>query len=172
MLAQLAGSIQPAHTGVDAVNENIEAVTTGFKNSLATYAWQLQLAAESEAWLALFRYGAGEPTLDDHLAQHWCAELLRLLTFVPSTTRHANVPPIWFFTQVGQLWSAAWLRCHAAELLTVSEAAKLAGVSVSTVSHQIARGQLFAVPDRTERNPQRRLRLRRTDVEALYANHP
>ncbi len=154
------------------MNENIEAVTTGFKNSLATYAWQLQLAAESEAWLALFRYGAGEPTLDDHLAQHWCAELLKLITAVPSVSQHANVPPIWFFTQVGQLWAAAWLRCHAVELLTVSEAARLAGSSVSAISHQIKKGQLFAVPDRTERNPQRRLRVLRSDVEALYGHRP
>ena len=56
---------------------------------------------------------------------------------------------------------------RADDLITISEAAALLGVTTQAVSGRIARGGLAAYDDHTERNPQRRRRVRRAAVEAL-----
>lgn len=53
------------------------------------------------------------------------------------------------------------------DLITISEAAALLGVSTQAISGRIARGELAAYEDPAEPNPRRRRRVRRADVEAL-----
>jgi hypothetical protein len=53
------------------------------------------------------------------------------------------------------------------DLITVTEAAEILGVTTQAVSNRIAVGDLIAIPDADEPNPTHRTRVLRSEVEAL-----
>jgi hypothetical protein len=75
---------------------------------------------------------------------------------------------VWWQTEdeFGALWAAAFIRCQGDALITISEAAEIAGVSLATMAARVDRGAIHAYIDPTEPNPQRRRRVRRAQVEA------
>jgi len=75
-----------------------------------------------------------------------------------------TIPDTWYETKMGGLWLRAFVRLQGDELITITEAARLASVTVAAMSERIAKGKLPAYPDPNEPNPQRRQRVRRSDV--------
>ena len=53
------------------------------------------------------------------------------------------------------------------DLITITEAAESLGVTTQAISNRIANGDLLAIPDQSEPNPQHRNRVLRSEVEAL-----
>lgn len=111
-------------------------------------------AEQAEAEIA----GGGSPTLPQYFLNradelyarvHAAAQVLKLVGIeIPIGRNGAYQPEV-----------------H--DLITISAAATLLGVTTQAVSGRIARGDLIAVDDPAEPNPQRRRRVSRTAVEAL-----
>lgn len=65
---------------------------------------------------------------------------------------------------VGRLIAKALSRLHGNELLTIKEAAQMAGVSMATASIALDTGKLTAYIDPTARTHQRRRKVLRSEV--------
>jgi len=74
------------------------------------------------------------------------------------------MPDEFWRTMVGRLIAKALSRLHGNELLTIKEAAQLAGVSMATVSIALDTGKLTAYIDPTARKRQRRRKVLRSEV--------
>ena len=59
------------------------------------------------------------------------------------------------------------LRAEGDALITMREAASIAGRSLSQISNMARRGDLVSIEDKTEPNPTRRTRLLRSQVERI-----
>src|SRR5579871_428483 len=68
----------------------------------------------------------------------------------------------------GELLAKALARVYAGDLITISEAAQLAGVSSPTVSIAVKQGNLTAYSDPAVKNPRWRRRVRRSQVLARW----
>ena len=77
------------------------------------------------------------------------------------------IPPGFWSTQFGQIVLSAQLWASGDELLTLSQAAARAGVSVQAISNALRAGRLRRYVDPAEKNPQRAGRVSRREVEAV-----
>jgi len=78
-----------------------------------------------------------------------------------------EIPRAFWKTDLGAMVAAAFAKVQGDELITISEAAGLLGITTQAISHRIGRGDIMAYPDITEPNPQKRQRVLRSDIEAL-----
>lgn len=123
----------------------------------------LQYTMEPQEWRTLALYGAGvidgDPAEMQEIAQSMAEWLFSLPTY-----NSYQIPDFWADTELGALWWAAVIRNRGDELITISEAAKLAGVTVQAISQRIERGKLDAFIDPFAPERQGRQKVRRSDV--------
>ena len=84
---------------------------------------------------------------------------------LPTSYRY-DTPDWWGDTELGALWWQAVIRIKGDELITISQAAELAGVTVQAISQRIERGKLDAFTDPFAPERQGRRKVRRDDVIA------
>jgi hypothetical protein len=77
------------------------------------------------------------------------------------------IPSTWWTTPIGNLSLQAEIWAADDKLITLSQAAKICGKSLSALSQQIDRGRLTAYPDLNEPNPQRRMRVRWSEIQRM-----
>lgn len=94
-------------------------------------------------------------------------DLCERLFAAPSIPAAYRIPAEFWGTPLGEMVAAAMARVHGDDLITITEAAEILGVTTAAVSHRIAFGDLITVPDFNEPNPQKRSRVLRSEVEAL-----
>ena len=101
-----------------------------------------------------------------------------IIAFIQSILMYLHAPPVMGLMKVdwhsipdefwnkrtGLLIAKALSRLHENELLTIKEAAQLAGVSMATVSIALDTGKLTAYIDPTARKRQRRRKVLRSEV--------
>ncbi len=78
-----------------------------------------------------------------------------------------TIPTPFWQTDIGWIALRAYLWAMDDELITISEAAKMLGKSISTVASMASRGQLTAYTDPTEHNPRRQTRLSKIQVQEM-----
>jgi len=66
-----------------------------------------------------------------------------------------------------KLGMKAWLWSLGTELITLKEASRVSGKSLSSLSQYVDRGKIRSFIDPAERNPQKRVRVIRSEIEAL-----
>ena len=84
---------------------------------------------------------------------------------IPGMSQY-EIPDVWYDSPMGALWAAAFIRTQGDELITIADAAKIAGVSVQAISARIDRGTLKAYTDPTSASRQGRRLVRKSDVES------
>lgn len=93
-----------------------------------------------------------------------CQALIEHLFAVPGLGAVYEIPQRFWQTPIGEIFALAFIWLERDELISLAEAAKISGKSISTISSRVKRGSLRSYPDPREPNPQRRLRVRRSDV--------
>lgn len=129
----------------------------------AALAGDLAYTMQPQEWLRMALYGAGLADADAGEIHDICQSLAEWLFAVPGESAY-SIPDAWASTPMGALWWAALIRAEGDELITVAEAADLAGVSVKTISNRIDRGTLRAFVDPSAPARQGRRLVRRSDV--------
>lgn len=121
---------------------------------------------EAQEWLAMARYGAGLlPNADPSEIYEICQSLADWLFAFPGTS-HYTIPAEWSETPMGALWAMAFARVQGDELITMAQAAQIAGVTVQAIAGRIDRGALTSYADPSAPNPQKGRRLvRRNDIK-------
>lgn len=122
---------------------------------------------EAQEWLALARYGAGLATDEDPGEMYEiCQSMAEWLFSIPGTSAY-TIPAEWYETPMGALWGMAFAKVQGDELITITQAAEIAGVSMQAIAQRIDRGTLTGYTDPSAPNPQKSRRLvRRSDVQA------
>lgn len=123
---------------------------------------------EPQSWLDMARAGLGlVEASDDDRAQvrEICRSLAEWLFAVPGAGSGV-IPDLWYETEMGALWAAALVWCEGDELIPLAEAARLAGIPLTTLAGRIERGRLRAYVDPTAASRQGRRLVRRGDVLA------
>jgi len=123
----------------------------------------LSTTMQPQEWLDMALYGAGLADADAGEIHDVCQSLAEWLFAIPGESAYA-IPDAWADTPMGSLWWAALVRAEGDALVTVGEAAALAGVSVKTISSRIDRGALRAYVDPSAPARQGRRLVRRSDV--------
>ena len=133
---------------------------------LPSEAWEnpFPYMMEAQEWLALALYGAGLTDEDPLEMREACQSLAEWLFGIPGSSAYA-IPDEWADTAMGALWWAALVRTEGDELITIAQAAEIAGVTVQAISGRIERGTLrsFTDPASTGSRQGRRL-VRRSDL--------
>jgi hypothetical protein len=81
-----------------------------------------------------------------------------------------EIPASFWQSEIGWVALQAYLWAHDDELITITEAAKMLGKTISTVSSMVQRGQLTGYSDPNEHNPRRQTRLSKIQVEEMQTN--
>jgi len=120
---------------------------------------------EAQEWLVMARYGAGlAPDEDPAEMYEICQGMVEWLFAIPGSSAY-SIPDEWSDTPMGALWAMAFAKVQGDELITMAQAAEIAGVTVQAIAGRIDRG-LRAYIDPSATNPQKGRRLvRRSDVE-------
>lgn len=125
-----------------------------------------QYTMEPQEWLTMARYGAGLIDADPAYIYEICQGVAEWLFAIPGSASYTT-PDSFSETPFGALWAAAFVRVQGDELITIAEAAQLAGVTVQAISGRVDRGTLEAYTDPFSDNPRRGRRLvKRSDVVA------
>lgn len=124
----------------------------------------LRFTLEPQEWLQMALYGAGLVEVDAGEIHEVCQGMAESLFAIPGHNAY-QIPSQWAETEMGALWWAALIRAQGDELVTIAEAARIAGVSVQAISQRIDRGTLeaFVDPFSTGERQGRRL-VRRSDI--------
>ena len=124
--------------------------------------------AEGLAYIA--RAAAGELQRTSETADEVyeaCQSLAERLFAVPGLGASYTIPEEFWQAPIGQMVALAFIWLEGDELITISEAARLSGKTISTISSRVKRGTLRSYADPSAPNPRRAGRLvRRRDVEA------
>lgn len=132
----------------------------------------LSQGLESQQWLLMARAGLGLVALpDDAEAAEMirgeiyeiCQGLAEWLFATPGQSVY-TIPDSWAEHPLGQLWHLAMVWLARDELITIAEAAKLAGVTTQAIHQRIAHGKLRAYIDPSAPAHQGRRLVRRQDV--------
>ncbi len=120
---------------------------------------------EPQEWLTMAEYGLGlRPNEDDGEMYEICQSMAEWVFAIPTMSAY-HIPDVWYETPMGALWAAAFVRVQGDELITITEAAQVAGVSVQAISQRIDRGTLKAYTNPDAPNPRSERRLvRKGDV--------
>lgn len=126
----------------------------------------LERTMQPQDWLTMARYGLGLEDADPGFIAEICQSLAEWLFCIPGNSAY-SIPSEWAETEMGMLWWAAYTRSQGDELITLTEAAKLVDIPLSTLISRIERGQIreFINPFAAER--QGRRLVRRSDIEAM-----
>lgn len=93
-----------------------------------------------------------------------CQKLAEWLFAAPVGTNHYEIPDYFADTPLGFLWWKALLWAEGDELVTIADAAKIAGVTPQAISQRVDRGTLRSFTDPTAPQRQARRLVRRRDV--------
>jgi len=96
-----------------------------------------------------------------------CQTICERLFAVPGIGSVYHIPQEFWDAPIGQMVSRAFAWINHDDLITLTEAVKLSGISIKTLSSKIERGQIKSYPDATEPNPRKRNRVLRSEIEAL-----
>lgn len=129
------------------------------------HAGNLQYTLQPQEWLAMARYGAGLMDADAGEMQEVCQSMAEWLFAIPGYYAY-SIPSEWAKTDMGALWWAAHIRAIGDELITIIDAAALAGVSVQAISARIDRGTLLSFTDPAANQRQGKRLVRRSDIIA------
>lgn len=94
-------------------------------------------------------------------------DLMERLFAAPGMPENYRIPRELWSTPLGEMVALAMARIRGDDLITITQAAGILGVTVQAISQRIARGDLLSIPDPNEPNPQKRNRVLRSQVEAL-----
>jgi len=94
-------------------------------------------------------------------------DLMERLFAAPGMPTAYRVPREFWTTPLGEMVAVAMARIRSDDLITMTEAAEILGTTVQAIGQRVAKGDLLAIPDPNEPNPQRRNRVLRSEVEAL-----
>ncbi len=92
--------------------------------------------------------------------------LVEKLFGVPGESSY-TIPQEFWQSPFGSMVMAAFVWSQGDKLINLSDAATLSGKSVKSISQYVARGKLQSYPDMSEPNPQRRMRVLKSEVKAL-----
>ena len=123
----------------------------------------LRYTMEGQEWHSMARYGAGLIDADAWEMREICQGMAEWLFAVPGSNAY-TIPASSYATPMGALWAMALIRTEGDELITIAEAAQLAGVSVQAISQRIERGKLQAFINPFAPERQGRQMVRRRDV--------
>lgn len=127
----------------------------------------LKYMMEPQEWLVMAKAAVGlvENNEDNRgYVYEICQGLAEWLFSIPGMSAY-EIPKIWQEHPVGALWWSAFIWSQNDELITIAEAAKLAGVSVQAISQRIDRGKLEAFTDPLAKERQGKRLVKRSDVE-------
>lgn len=127
----------------------------------------LRFMMEPQEWLVMAKAAVGlvENNEDNRsYVYEICQGLAEWLFSIPGMASY-EIPKIWQEHPVGALWWSALIWSQNDELITISEAAKLAGVSVQAISQRVDRGRLESFVDPLANERQGKRLVRRSDVE-------
>lgn len=123
-----------------------------------------QTTMEPQEWLTMALYGLGlAPNEDPGEMYEICQSMAEWLFSIPGMSAY-EIPDVWYGSPMGALWAAAFIRVQGDELITIAEAAQLAGVSVQAISQRIDRGSLKAFVDPVADSRQGRRLVKKSDV--------
>ena len=130
----------------------------------------LSRGMEPQEWLLMARAGLGlvEPTDENRAYVREIGQGLAEWLFATPGSSTYEIPASWYETPMGALWAAALIWTEGDELITLKEAAELAGVSLPAISARVSRGTLRAFVNPLAPRHQGRKLVRRSDVKALY----
>jgi len=113
------------------------------------------------------RVAAGDTTgLDRATVYEGIQGLVERLFAIPGEASY-NIPREFWESEFGSMVMMAYVWSQGDELLTISQAAEMSGRSVASISNMAKRGRLRQYPDMREPNPQKRMRVLRSEIEAL-----
>lgn len=124
----------------------------------------LQHTMEGQEWLTMALYGAGLLDEDAGYMREICQGMAEWMFARPGGFYTYDIPEMWANTPMGALWWLAILRTEGDELITLTEAAQIAGVTVQAISQRIQRGSLRAFTDPFAPERQGRQKVRRSEV--------
>lgn len=124
----------------------------------------LQHTMEGQEWLTMALYGAGLLDEDAGYIREICQGLAEWMFARPGMSYHYEIPAAWAEAPMGVLWWLAILRTEGDELITLTEAAQIAGVTVQAISQRILRGTLRTFTDPFAPERQGRQKVRRSEV--------
>lgn len=93
-----------------------------------------------------------------------CQSLAEWLFAIPGAGMVYAIPDSWYESEMGALWAAALIWTEGDELVTQAGAARLLGLSPSTIASRIDRGQLQSFIDPSAPSRQGRRLVRRGDI--------
>lgn len=118
---------------------------------------------EPQEWLTMARFGQGLNNEDAAYIYEICQGMVEWMFGIPDINTY-GIPDEWADSPMGALWWAAFTRVQGDELVTIAEAAKLAGVTVQAISQRVDRGDLKAFIDPLAKQRQGRRLVRKSDV--------
>jgi hypothetical protein len=123
--------------------------------------------AHKLALIASAAAGTCERADSDYVSDS-CQAVLEYLFAAPGMGAAYTIPAEFWLTDMGQMVALAFIWLERDQLITITEAARLSGKSISTISSRVQRGTLRSYPNPHAINPQRGGRLvRRSDAVAL-----
>lgn len=126
--------------------------------------WLISHGLEPQEWLHMARVGADlVEEFDAGYVYEICQGMAEWLFAIPGMSAY-SIPDEWADSPMGALWWAAYIRVSGDELITITDAAKIAGVTIQTISQRIDRGKLKAFIDPLADARQGRRLVRRDDV--------
>lgn len=143
--------------------DDVPAVRAALLQLYAAAPDALQYTMEPQEWRTLALYGAGVIDGDPAEMQEIVQSMAEWFFSLPNWNRY-DIPKWWSDTELGALWWQAVIRNQGDELITIAEAADVAGVTVQAISQRIMRGKLDAYTDPLARERQGRQLVRRGDV--------
>lgn len=128
--------------------------------------WLITNGMEPQEWLYMARVGAGlVEQFDAAYVYEICQGMAEWMFVIPDLSTY-DIPEVWKDSPMGALWWAAYIRTQGDELITITQAAEVAGVSVQAISQRIDRGTLKAFTDPFSVGERHGRRLvRKADVE-------
>lgn len=134
-------------------------------------AGDLHHTMQPQEWLRMALYGACLADDDAGEIHDICQELAEWLFAAPGEATY-SISDDWAETPMGALWWGALVRAEGDELITLAEAAAMAGVSTQAISQRVSRGALRAYIDPSAAARQGRRLVRRSDIMNAYPGKP
>ena len=108
-------------------------------------------------------YGAGVRDEDAGEMREICQSFAEWLFAIPGSYQY-EIPDGWANTDMGALWWQALLRTQGDDLVTIAQAAEIAGVTVQAMSQRVTRGKIRSFIDPLAGRHQGRRLVRRSDI--------
>lgn len=126
----------------------------------------IKYTMEPQQWLEMALFGAGVIDANADEMREVCQSLAEWLFAIPGSY-HYEIPDFWAETPLGALWWQAIIRSEGDELVTIAEAAKIAGRSVQAISARVDRGTMRSFTDPFAHDRQGRRLVRMSDAAMI-----